>query len=319
MKGSMLWKLMYVFCGLAGILTGYGVFALTGSGKIKPNTNTNDNTLVRKAEDSVFFDEEKEETEWTEALEEQQPEVLPSPTAVPSVSVVPSIAPEVTALPEKENLSEEPVTEKETSDIMPSLGSQWVLHAPSVIPSVSAPVTEISEQEEAESSQDLAAETITYPAEIFGQVPVINRSDTYVSYFEFAYDLITMLEPEVKDRGINMNSLIARFVIKALLCGVDVEKLDINAPIPRRLAALCLWLAAQVLNEDGSNTSAKSAQKYVTDIAGCSLAEKKAVAYLYEQGILKGYQIAGQAFYPDAGLKTESETTWLLGVKQCWN
>ena len=135
---------------------------------------------------------------------------------------------------------------------------------------------------------------------------------------ELAYDLIAMLEPEVEARGMNMNTLLTKFALKAFLCGVDIEKLDINAPIPRRLAALCLWLAAQVLNESGCDTSAKSAGGYVTDISKCSKAEKKAIAYLYEQGIVKGYQIAGQQFFPDAGLKTGTGTEWLSGAKRCW-
>ena len=103
-----------------------------------------------------------------------------------------------------------------------------------------------------------------------------------MTYFEFAYDLIAMVEPEVKNRGLNMNSMLAKFAIKALLYGVDVNGLDINAAIPKREAALCLWISAQLLEESGTSTTAKSAQKYVTDIKGCSSAERKAVAYLYE-------------------------------------
>ena len=127
-----------------------------------------------------------------------------------------------------------------------------------------------------------------------------------------------MLEPMVEERGVNMNSLLTQFAIKALFCGVDIEKLDINAPIPRRLAALCLWLTAQVLNQNGCETSAKSAEGYVKDIAGCTASEKKAIAYLYESGILTGYQVPGQCFYPQEGLKTEVGTDWLSAVKRQW-
>ena len=198
-----------------------------------------------------------------------------------------------------------------TEDKLPSLGIQWAGMAENVpelpVLSVTPPV------QEAPSTQ-----AITYPVKIFGQVPVLNRSDAYVSYFEFAYDLIAMVEPVVRAKGLNINSLLAQFVIKALFCGVDIEKLDINAPIPRRLAALCLWLGAQVLNESGSDTSSKSAMGYVTDISGCSASEKKAVAYLYESGILKGYQVSGQRFYPEEGLKTEAGKQWLSNVKQQW-
>ena len=161
-------------------------------------------------------------------------------------------------------------------------------------------------------------ETFTYPMEIFGQVPVINRSDAYMSYFEFCYDLINMLEPVVEQQGRSMNALLTRFAIKALFSGVDIEQLNINAPIPRRQAALVLWLAAELLSEQGTATSSKSAQSYVTDILGCSSSEKKAIAYLYEEGIISGYNTAGQKFYPDAGLKTESGNAWLLKIKQCW-
>ncbi len=188
-----------------------------------------------------------------------------------------------------------------------SVGSQWVQKGMvASIPSV------------ADSPEDFVTETITYPAEIFGQVPVINRTDTYVSYFEFSYDLVSTLEPVVKERGLNLNALLAKFVVKALFCGIDVKKLDINEPIPRRLAALCLWLAAQVLNEENCNTSAKSAQKYVTDIENCSRSEKKAVAYLYEQGILVGYQMSGQSFFPEQGLKTEAGNLWISNAAKIW-
>ena len=126
------------------------------------------------------------------------------------------------------------------------------------------------------------------------------------------------MEPVVEQRGLKLSTLLTRFVIKALLYGVDIEELNINAPIPRRQAALTLWLAAQLLGEPDSDTSSKSAGKYVTDISDCSSSERKAVAYLYERGILNGYQVAGQRFYPDAALQTESCDAWLSGIKQCW-
>ncbi len=341
MKGSLLWRLMYLFCALAGCLAGYGIFSLAGSRNNQLNNITEDNTLVRKMEDGVFFDGETAEPMVTDApREREEPTVTTAPREreEPTVTTAPveKKEPVVTTAPiEKEepqrdfvpieievpetsvnSLREEqrdtnfviPLAEQED---MPSLADHWVVSGAAALPPVPTPLVEAGEAEETE-------ETITYPAKIFGQVPVINRSDAYVSYFEFAYDLVTMMEPEVQQRGINMNTLLAKFVIKALFCGVDIEKLDINAPIPRRLAALCLWLAAQVLEEAGSSTSANSAGKYVTDISGCSLSEKKAVAYLYEQGILEGYQVAGQRFYPDAGLQTKIGSTWLSRVKQCW-
>lgn len=315
MKGSFLWKFAYVLCALAGCLAGYGIIHLTSNAEIKPDRNTKDNTLVRDAENSVFFDAEMQE------------KTEPVPTAVPTITVAPTVRPvrtekpvvpvlsnqeeTVIATPTPESVPPLPAMPTEPTELsqdkseavseqMPSLASQWAssgLPVPTQIPT---------------------AEVITYPAKIFGQVPVINRSDAYVSYFEFAYDLIAMLEPEVEQRGLNLNSLLTKFALKALFCGVDIEKLDINAPIPRKLAALCLWLAAQVLGENGCDTSAKSAGEYVTDIGTCSSSERKAVAYLYEQGVLKGYQVPGQKFYPENGLNTESGSTWLSGIKQCW-
>ncbi|MBQ8634128.1 MAG: S-layer homology domain-containing protein [Lachnospiraceae bacterium] len=311
MKGSLLWKFMYLFCAMAGILAGYGVFTLAGA---KENTEpTKDNTLVREAGDGVFFDAEKEDMPETEISEPPIVTVAPTVTVAPAtpaptatISPKPTEIPAVTVSPKVTNAPAE-VSE----DKLPSLGRQWA--------STGETVPKISETPAAEPVQEsLTTQTLTYPAKIFGQVPVLNRSDAYVSYFEFAYDLIAMMEPVVSAKGLSMNSLLTKFAIKALFCGVDIEKLDINAPIPRRLAALCLWLAAQVLNESGCDTSSKSAGAYVTDISGCSASERKAIAYLYESGILKGYRMQGQMFYPEAGLKTEAGNNWLASVKQCW-
>ena len=326
MKGSMFWKFMYLFCAMAGILAGYGIFTLTG---------TKDNTLVREAGDSVFFDADEEKTKQPEISESptqesiiQEPVIavipspapkadVPAPTKHPgNATVTPSATPvPVVTLPPvvSNNVSELPGTEGEeaSEDKLPTVGMQWAVNGEKA-PELTIPAATPTPQE------NRIAEVITYPAKIFGQTPVINRSDAYVSYFEFCYDLISMVEEQVAARGLNMNTLMTKFALKALFCGVDIEKLDINAPIPRRLAALCLWLAAQVLNESGWDTSAKSAENYVTDISGCTASEKKAIAYLYESGVLKGYQVSGQKFYPDAGLKTESGSKWLSGINRCW-
>lgn len=320
MRGS-LWKFMYLFCVMAGILAGYGVSALIGGKENKANIITKDNTLVREAGDSVFFDGEEVSPVPKQEFLPQEPVVAAVPSITqPTVSAIPSpIIPTSTLIPPTQAPAVPTVTvvppatviPNVSEDKLPSLGLQWAFSGENVpelpVPSVTPPVQESP-----------AAQAITYPAQIFGQVPVINRSDAYVSYFEFAYDLIAMMEPVVNAKGLNMNSLLTKFVIKALFCGVDIEQLDINAPIPRRLAALCLWLAAQVLNESGCDTSSKSAGAYVTDISGCSASEKRAIAYLYESGILKGYQVQGQSFYPEVGLKTETGNNWLDAVKRCW-
>lgn len=326
MKGSLLWRLMYLLCALAGVLAGYGIVAVTGRTGAEPEKITKDNTLVREAGDSVFFAEEGNAGNQEPAVTQQPaktelspvtpapdipaPAEQPAPTQIPLA--LPSVTPAaVTQTPLRPSPTGTPAPAEVSEDKLPSLGVQWagtMENVPEIsLPSVPSPAPEAP-----------ATQAITYPAKIFGQTPVLNRSDAYVSYFEFAYDLIAMMEPVVSARGLNMNSLLTKFVIKALFCGVDIEKLDINAPIPRRLAALCLWLAAQVLNEEGCETSAKSAGAYVTDISGCSASEKKAVAYLYESGILKGYQVSGQRFCPEDGLQTAEGNNWLLAVKQLW-
>ncbi len=323
MKGSLFGRWMYIVCALAGCATGILVFHSAGTKEIEYHKITKDNTLLRESEDSVFFDVKDEvvltcvPTEAPAPAEELAPtEDLASEERFAltesSIDVERPVSTEV-FIPK-----EAPVQPTITSvpEEMPSLASQWIAQElPKVMPSQS-PV-EYAAYEEQEVQQT-TREVITYPVEIFGQVPVINRSDEYVSYFEFTYDLVTSLEQEVAERGLNLTALMAKFAVKALFYGVDIEKLDINAPIPRREAALTLWLAAGLLGEKGSDTSNKTAQNYVTDINTCSSAEKKAVAYLYEQGIVSGYNTPGQKFYPDAKVKTETGTSWLRSAKQCW-
>ncbi len=161
-------------------------------------------------------------------------------------------------------------------------------------------------------------QVFTYPTEIFGQTPIVNRSDEYVTYFEFALDLIETVEEEVKERELSETALFAKFVVKALFCGVDLKTIKINDAISRSEAALALWLAAQIMEEQGTNTSSASLMSYVTDLGNCSSSEKKAIAYLYEQGIISGYKIEGQIFLPSSHLKTEDSREWIKKIKQCW-
>lgn len=296
MKGSLYWKFAYLCCVLTGILAGYGMFSLTAA---KEDISTKDNTLVRESGDSVFFDEEPELPVPTGLL---IPTLTSTPIPIPTSTPIPT--PVSTPTPEPTQT----ITEIPTPTAVPT-------PVPTITP---VPAEVLPKLPEITLIPEEIRETITYPAKIFGQTPVINPSDTYVSYFEFCYDLIAMVEQEVAARGLNINTLMTKFALKALLCGVDIEQLDINAPIPRRLAALCLWLAAQVLNESGCDTSSRSAGDYVTDITSCSSSERKAIAYLYEQGVLKGYQVKGQRFYPQDGLKTEAGKAWLSGIKHCW-
>ena len=160
-----------------------------------------------------------------------------------------------------------------------------------------------------------SAQTFTYPTEIFGQTPIVNRSDEYVTYFEFALDLIETVEAQVKEKGLSETALFAKFVVKALFCGVDIKAIQINAPIPRSKAALALWLTAQVMEEKASVTNGGTS--YIMDLKNCSSSEKKAIAYLYEQGVISGYQVAGQTFSPSQNLKTKDGEVWMIKIKQC--
>ncbi len=172
-------------------------------------------------------------------------------------------------------------------------------------------IAEIAEQPE-------ASPVITYPMEIFGQVPVENRSDAYVSYFEFALDMVHMLQPEIKKRGLSETGLFTEFALKALLCGVDVKNLKINEPISRKEAALALWLAADVLEHPVSNTKAADAKNYASDISSCSLSEKKAIVCLYKAGVVKKSGTGADQFRPAENLQTKDGETWILRMKQCW-
>lgn len=174
----------------------------------------------------------------------------------------------------------------------------------------------VEEQNKVIDTKTESEQVFTYPTEIFGQTPIVNRSDEYVTYFEFALDLIDTVEQEVKQKGLSETALFAKFVVKALFCGVDVKKIQINTPISRSEAALALWLTAQVMEEKESSTV--GGISYITDLGNCSNSEKKAIAYLYEQGILSGYQIAGQTFLPSKNLSTKDGEVWMKKIKECW-
>ena len=194
--------------------------------------------------------------------------------------------------------------------------------APEITP-VKRPVVTRVPKEEPEARLTIGptpdgAETITYPAQIFGQTPVVDRTDEYVTYFEFAMDLISEVEDEIRQRKLNEAALFSKFMLKALFCGIDIRSIRINEPIPRDQAALAIHLAAELMEEKGTGTTANSAGKYVTDIDGCSSSERKAIAYLYEQGIATGYQVTGQSFLPDGSLSEKEITAWMMRVRECW-
>lgn len=346
MKGSFLWKLMFLFCALAGCLAGYGCFHLINEGELAEYI-TKDNTLVRDSENSVFFDAEKLpadveneiESRMSELIKEQQylkqkekntkqniqewqetTKKTEEMVQTEEYRIEENFVPE----PQTEAEAEEPVEIKE--NFVLGVLSQELLQKGMDTASENISTEGIQKivpiQEDissgTEKNREEAERVFTYPAEIFGQVPVVNGSDAYVTYFEFAYELIERMEPEVKRRDLNETALFAQFALKALFCGVEIRNLDINAPISRKEAALTLWLAADVMGESGSNTSARSAETYAADVKNCSGSEKKAIAYLYEQGILSGYRIGEQIFDPDGNLTTETGENWLLRAEQCW-
>lgn len=398
MKGSFFWKLMFLFCALAGCLAGYGFFHLVNEGAIFDYV-TKDNTLVRKWDDSVFFDGEKLLSDLGQEIEERLEELIKmqedgteADSEKSGRDVVQFFADTVEKnagednidsigkekLSEEEEIAEKRIdveaieqteadrqtiegkenqsrTDKEeelvnttgTDDTISTAGSgietslekeenvdlgtlseallldglpgydtaSGIIQEDEMLKTVPEQETTVQSSEEEQNETEPA---FTYPAEIFGQVPVINRSDAYVTYFEFAHDLIELMEPEVKQRKLNETALFAEFALKALFCGVEIQNLDINAPITRKEAALTLWLASDILEEDGSDTSASFAEQYATDVKNCSGSEKRAIAYLYEQGILSGYQIGNQKFAPEDYLTTEIGENWLIRVEQCW-
>ena len=336
MKRNVRWILLYIVCAFAGVLAGCGVSFLTDVRNAEHNNITNDNTLVRKSGDSVFFDEsgnagqEKENTSENEdvlRILEMAATIYPEPT--PIIVLEPDNLSEVNSeekveFPEKGLEQEKEPTPEPTPE--PTLEPTPVATLFPVAPLTLSQVMKKSEVHQEEIQQateysysDDATQVITYPAEIFGQVPRVNQTDAYVTYFEFALNLVETIQPLVKYKGLSETSAFAKFIVKALVCGVDVQKLDINKPISRAEAALVLWLAADILGEPGSNTSSKSAEEYVTDIDNCSGAVKKSVAYLYEQRILPGHGVAGQQFYPESELETEDGKRWLQRIKQDWN
>ena len=324
MKGSFLWKLMFLFCALAGCLAGYGAFRLASAENMGPDTSTKDNTLTREFRDSVFLAEEEQE--------KVKPTAIPTPSVYPEEVVSEPeqvISPIPTELPE-ENMEETKPSPVLSEVISRGTATEWttvptetpvpvVTATPVPVKKTPAP-TPMPTQAPTPSPTPTAVPvpTASYPAKIFGQVPVVNRTDAYVTYFEFAWDLMEMLKPLIEKKNLKETSLLTEFVWKALWYGIDVYKININKSITRSDAAMVLWLAAQLLNESGTDTSHKTVTSYVTDLGKCSKAEKKAAAYLYEQGFVAGYRVEGQKFYPNQKLKTEDGNRWLTMAEKCW-
>jgi hypothetical protein len=314
-----------MLCAVAGCFTGFGIDTFL------QKEDTKDNTLVRTEYDGVFFSEEI--SEMPTPSETKRPTVSPTEQAMEAVVSEPINVPTVepTAKPTEvvTGATEERITP------MPTVTPQAILTLPPVptaTPSVASTVTPTAtstplptrtltptptvmpEEVRGEKEWD-KQEVITYPTEIFGQVPVINRTDETVTYFEFAMDLIRLLEREIRQKNLNEISLYTKFMMKALLCGIKIEELQINEPVSRRRAALAVHLAAEVMGKKGTVKNAKNITSYVTDAGGCSAAEKKAIIYLYERAVTES---GNRAFRPDVPLTEGDCSVWMKYLKAEW-
>ena len=328
MKNGLYVKRMLFVCAMAGCFTGFGIDALLQKEDAK------DNTLIREEHDSVFFSEEISVTPVptvTESLTGAPPTLptkvlLPAPTKVPAGDPTPIPADDlsqvidivVTIVP-----SNGPTTAPTVAPtgIPTPVPGKVITPVPTKAPT--GEMTPVPTQQPTQKPEEVSGETdgdkqevITYPAEIFGQVPEIDRTDGTVTYFEFAMDLIALVETEIQQKNLNEISLFTKFMMKALFCGISIEDLQINDPVPRRQAALGIHLAAEVLGKSGTIKSAKNVTLYATDVGNCSTAEKKAVIYLYEIGVAESRN--GQFFFPDSDLTENEYGVWMKHLKAEW-
>lgn len=335
MRNGLYTKRLLLLCAVAGCITGFGIDALA-----QKEDATKDNTLVRKEYDSVFFSEEISATPTPHLTKRPTVSATPVPQEVSAPVPTKGLQAELTPVPQD-------AVPGMTTTVVPPLPTIGPTAAGTVAPTATptANPTRVPEKtatpiptetvqitlaptpvsttfpqqkpEEVSGGQDSdKQEVITYPAEIFGQVPQINRTDETVTYFEFAMDLIALLEEEIRQKNLNEISLFTKFMVKALFCGINIEELKINEPIPRRQAALAIHLAAEVMGKRGTVKSTKNVTLYATDMGDCSAAEKKAVIYLYECGVTQ--QEDGQRFSPDAALKERNCSEWMKHLKTEW-
>ena len=304
MRNGLYTKLLLLFCAMAGCFAGYGIDAFLEKEDAK------DNTLVRKEYDGVFFSEELSATPMPSVTEE--PVVSPTPVPVEVLAPVPTREPDREKLPTPTVRLPQPTIT--VTGITPTSVPERI-PTPTVTETVTPVPTQKPETVFEEPEKD-KQEVVTYPAEIFGQVPVIDRTDGTVTYFEFAMDLISLVETEIRQKNLNEISLFTKFMVKALFCGIDIEELQINEPIPRRQAALAIHLAAEVMGKNGTIKNAKNATSYAPDVGNCSSAEKKAVIYLYERGAVSRKK--GQKFDPDSVLTEADCSVWRKHLKAEW-
>lgn len=318
MRSNRYLMAFWIICMAAGSVFGYGIYHLERSDKapVTEQEEERDSSVTRMpiGEAELHPNETITVTPTAAVLQNalkvtEAPTAAITPTVTPTAAITPIVTPTAAITPIVTPTDVITPTVTPSAAIIPTAAP-----TATVIPTVTPTVTITSTVPTPEKS-----ETISYPAKIFGQTPRVDRSDSDASYFEFALDLIRLLEPEIEAKNKNATVLFTRFVLRALFCGVDIKSIQINDPIPRRQAALAIYLAAEIIGKSGTDTTAVSAEHYVMDINACSATEKKAIAYLYEQGIEEGYRISGQQFYPEKSLREEDAAAWIQILQQKWN
>lgn len=268
------------------------------------------------------------EKEGRHAVEAGSTKVEPAPSATlfptPTASPTPTPAPTVTPLPTP-TLSPLPsapatpsVTGTPTVPATPSAtGTPTVPATPSVtgMPSVTAAPSPSAAPTPVQRAGDGMGGTL---AALIGQTPVVNRDDDICTYYEFAEQLLAAAEPVMEKKGLAAEEVLTRLAFQLILSGVDMNSLDINAPIARREAALLVYYAAQVVGYSPAKQTVTDAAQYVGDIAQLTLTERKAVGYLYQEGYLAGYLVSGQSFSPESALLPQEADSWILTSKESW-
>lgn len=153
---------------------------------------------------------------------------------------------------------------------------------------------------------------------LLGQTPVVNDKDDICTYYEFAEGILLAAEPVIQAEEKKPEEILTKFVFQLILSGVDINKIDINAPITRSEAALIIYFAAQSIGYSGSQTEIVDATSYVTDLSDSTVFEKKTIGYLYQEGYLTGFKVSGQKFSPKQTLPPATAQTWIKHSEESW-
>lgn len=235
------------------------------------------------------------------------PAIPQKPTEVPviaSSTTVPTKNPaEVSLTPTSPELTSTPI---ESTPIPPE-PTATPASEPTAIP---AEPTKAPESGESSMGGVLSA--------LLGQTPIVNAEDDIYTYYEFAEGILTAAEPRMEREGKKLEEVLTKFIFQLVLSGVDINTIEINAPITREEAALVIYYAAQAIAYSSAGTAITEVTTYVTDVSECTVAEKKAIGYLYQEGYLAGYQIAGQQFLPEQSLSAAVGENWIALSKNRW-